>query len=274
MSLISTAHSSPRWLLSFDFDGTLHDPRSRPAIADEFFAELSRLVQQHQARWGINTGRSYEHILEGMADEVLPLQPDWLITSERDIYLRHGEQSWQAHQPWNQQAQQHLHDLLQHAHDVLREIRHLVHVHTGATWIEERDEPAGIISQSEAEMEWIVSQIVPLTSHLSELHWQRNSIYLRFCHRDYHKGSGLAAVAQHWNIPRERIFAIGDSHNDLDKLLPNIAGLLACPANAIEPVKQQIRQHGGYLARKSCSEGVAEALRHFFPATIDAALAD
>ncbi len=265
MSLATSMITQPRWLLSFDFDGTLHDPSGAPAISADCLHELQRVLHEYHACWGINTGRSFGHILEGLAEESLPIEPDWLITSERDIFFRDHQRAWQAHQPWNDRAHQRLHQLLTDAHEVLQQIRHLIHVHTGAAWIEEHDEPAGIISQSEAEMEWIVSQVQRLSTEVPELHWQRNSIYLRFCHRDYHKGSSLATIAAHWNIPRERLFAIGDSHNDLDKLQPRIATQLACPGNAIEPVKLQISQHGGYVARHHYGHGVAEALRHFFP---------
>ena len=55
-------------------------------------------------------------------------------------------------------------------------------------WIDMEGEPAGIISRTVEEMEWIVSRIAPLAGEEPHLSWQRNSIYLRFGHRDFRGG--------------------------------------------------------------------------------------
>ena len=51
-----------------------------------------------------------------------------------------------------------------------------------------------------------------------KFHYQRNTIYLRFCHADYHKGAALAELSRLIEIPRENIFAAGDHHNDISML--------------------------------------------------------
>jgi hypothetical protein len=41
--------------------------------------------------------------------------------------------------------------------------------------------------------------------------------------------------------------------------------MAACPSNAVEDVKQQLADSGGYVAAAAHGAGVIEALRHFFP---------
>ena len=98
---------------------------------------------------------------------------------------------------------------------LLARIRHEIEEHTGAQWLEMDGEPAGVISRTEEEMEWIVGHIAPLVVGEPQLAWQRNTIYLRFGHRDFQKGSSLAEIARMHRLPPARCFAIGDSHNDL-----------------------------------------------------------
>src|SRR6185295_14060430 len=93
--------------------------------------------------------------------------------------------------------------------------------------------------------------------------YQRNGIYLRFCHSDYHKGAALAELARLIDIPRENIFAAGDHHNDVSMLDGRVAAMASCPANAIPEVKAAVGEAGGYIATLEHGAGVHQALRHF-----------
>jgi hydroxymethylpyrimidine pyrophosphatase-like HAD family hydrolase len=95
------------------------------------------------------------------------------------------------------------------------------------------------------------------------LGYQRNTIYLRFGHRGFQKGSTLTRLARHLGIPASRIFAAGDNLNDLPMLDPQVAAYLACPGNSHPVVRETVRHHGGYIARAHTGEGLCEAL-HFF----------
>ncbi len=96
-----------------------------------------------------------------------------------------------------------------------------------------------------------------------KFHYQRNTVYLRFCHADYHKGAALAELARLIDIPRQNIFAAGDHHNDISMLDGKVAAMPACPANAIAQVQDAVRNAGGYVAKSEHGAGVHEALRHF-----------
>lgn len=254
----------PALVLSFDFDGTLHDPASDPPVPRGFFHLIRRLRQSHGALWGINTGRSLEHLRETWTDCCFPFLPDWVVAREREIYFAAGVGGWQPHTSWNRRCEQEIHGLFKHAHALLRRIRQLIEEHTGARWIEWDGEPAGVIARTEEEMEWIIEKVVPLAAEEPRLSWQRNSIYLRFGHRDFHKGSSLSEIARIHRLPPGRCFAIGDSHNDFEMLDPGHAAMIACPGNAVEEIRSHVRKGGGLVTSGAHGHGAMEALRFFF----------
>ena len=228
------------------------------------FALIRRLREEQQVVWGINTGRAMLHMVEGFIESRFPFLPDWVVAREREIHLPNLSGSYVPHLPWNQRCENEIHRLFKHARKLLAHIRHEIEEHTGAQWLEMDGEPAGFIARTEEEMEWIVQRITPLAAAEPCLSWQRNSIYLRFGHRDFHKGSCLAEIARLYHLPADRCFAMGDGYNDLDMLDPAHAGMTACPANAATVIREQITANGGLITRAHHGAGAIEALEHFF----------
>jgi HAD superfamily hydrolase (TIGR01484 family) len=258
------APPSPTAILSFDFDGTLHHSGSEPPVPLAFFAVIRKLREEQGVVWGINTGRSMAQVVEGLVESRFPFLPDWVVAREREIFFPNNFGRWLPHAKWNKRCEKEIHGLFKHARKLLRHLRHEIEAHTGARWIEMDGEPAGIISQSEEEMEWIVEHIQPLVVAEPHLSWQRNSIYLRFGHRDFQKGSSMAEVAAIYGLAVDQRFAIGDSYNDLEMLDSANAGMIACPGNAVAAVKAQVHAAGGWLAQAHYGDGSVEALVHFF----------
>jgi HAD superfamily hydrolase (TIGR01484 family) len=256
--------ASPSCLLSFDFDGTLHHAGSQPPVPMGFFTRIKELREQRGAVWGINTGRSMPHMVEGFLESDFPFLPDWVVAREREIYFPCASGSWLPFSEWNQHVAHEIHTLFEHLRPLLNHIRDEIESHTGAQWLNMEGEPAGVIAQSVEEMEWILDQIEPLAAAEPHLSWQRNSIYLRFGHRDFQKGSSLRQIAKHYAFGTECCFAIGDSHNDFEMLDPATAGMLACPANAVPEIQQKIRSVGGIVTQACYGEGSIEALAHYF----------
>lgn len=252
-------------VLAFDFDGTLHDPAEEPPVPPEFFEMLLRLRHRHALVWGINTGRSLAQMVDAFTESAFPFLPDWVVAREREIYFPGGFDRWLPHETWNRTCERQIHGLFKSARKLLDKIRHQIEEATGARWIAMDGEPAGIIARTDEEMEWIVGRLRLLASAEPQLSWQRNSIYLRFGHRDFQKGSSLSEVARHYALGSPRCFAIGDSHNDLEMLDPRHAEMIACPGNAVAEVKQRVAALGGYVAQALHGAGVIEAVRHFFP---------
>jgi hydroxymethylpyrimidine pyrophosphatase-like HAD family hydrolase len=102
-----------------------------------------------------------------------------------------------------------------------------------------------------------------MCARLPAFGYQRNTIYVRFCHEAYSKGTALGELARLLDLSHEHVFAAGDHHNDLPMLDGRFARWTACPSNSCDEVKVTVQTAGGYLARGVASEGVVEALRHF-----------
>ena len=230
-----------------------------------FFEEIRRLRETRRAVWGINTGRSMPQVVEGLIESRFPFLPDWVVAREREIYFPNHFGRFLPHTDWNKRCEKDIHKLFKNSRKVLKKIRHEVEEHTGAQYIEMDGEPAGLISRTEEEMEWIVAHIAPIMAEVPELGWQRNSIYLRFGHRNYQKGSTLTEVARLHGLGTAQTFAAGDSHNDIEMLSAAHSGFAACPANAVGAIRDAVASRGGLITGAAHGYGVVEALRAYLP---------
>jgi len=250
-------------LLSTDFDGTLVCRTGEPFLHTGCM-ELIRDLQERGAAWAINTGRSVDLLESGLLDFSFPFRPDFILTSERDVF-RPGANGnkWEPFGAWNDHCAREHAALFSASSSVLNQIIEFVNGGTKARIIYEPEGPAGLITSKEEEMDRVVQFIEQARNGQPKFHYQRNTIYLRFCHADYHKGAALAELARLLGVPREEIFAAGDNHNDVSMLDGKFAGLAACPANSVDEVKDVVRQARGYVAKQDCGAGVHEALVHF-----------
>ena len=138
-------------LISTDFDGTLVSHASDP-VFDRDCMELIRELQCGGAIWAINTGRSVALLEEGLEDFAFPLQPDFILTSERDVF-RPTADGWEPFGDWNARCAQAHAELYDSASAILAEVVDFVSRQTKARVIYEADEPAGLIATSEEEMD-------------------------------------------------------------------------------------------------------------------------
>jgi HAD superfamily hydrolase (TIGR01484 family) len=256
--------AAPAAVLSFDFDGTLHDPAEDPPVPPEVFGLLRELRGSHGVVWGVNTGRSMPQIMDGFIESRFPFLPDWVVAREHEIYFPNAFGRWLPDASWNKSAHKEIERLFKRSRKLLKRIRAEIAEHTGAQWMEIAHEPAGMVARTNEEMDWITLRVAELIGGESDLGWQRNSIYMRFGHRRYQKGSSLTEIARRYGLGAAACFAIGDSHNDFEMLHPDHAGMAACPSNAVDEIKEVIRVNGGYLAESAHGAGVVEALRHYF----------
>src|SRR3989449_362638 len=250
-------------LLSVDFDGTLVSRNGEPVL-DARCMELIRELQEAGAIWAINTGRSVDLLESGLTDFSFPMRPDFILTSERDVFRR-GENGakWEAFGDWNERCAREHAELFNSAQSVLAEVVDFVNQKTKARLIYHSEGLEGLIAADDEEMKRITKFIEKARAKQPKFHYQRNTVYLRFCHADYHKGAALAELARLIDIPRQNIFAAGDHHNDISMLDGKVAAMPACPANAIEEVKTGGGGWRGSIDQRPHGAGVREALQFF-----------
>ena len=252
-----------RGVLSFDFDGTLHLPELSPPVSSDFF-EMVRELRDRGYIWGINTGRSQMQMVEGFLEGRFTFFPDFLVAREREIYTPGKFGRWVPVKEWQRRSEKAQKLVFKKAKKLLLEVREFVESETDAEWVVQPGDPAGIVATSIEEMAKIIDFVEEHRGRCEMLGYLRNSIYLRFSHKDYHKGSAVREVMRLSGVGREDVFVIGDGHNDLDKLHPDVAGMIACVGNAHDEVKSHVREYGGYVAEGEGSLGSMEALEHFF----------
>jgi HAD superfamily hydrolase (TIGR01484 family) len=257
---------SPIRLLSMDFDGTLVRDWAPPPYPEVLVRTLNRL-RHNGVLIAINTGRTIHHVEEGLEYTGFPVRPDFALTTEREVFRWNGS-TWEDYGEWNSQCREKHDSLYTKVEDLLRELEEHVESKTAATLFYEESRLCGVIATTNSEMDEICQFVAAQCLAFPDFAYQRNSIYLRFCHAAYHKGAALAELQRLTDISSDHTFAAGDNFNDLPMLNLNFARFLACPSNAIEDVKQTVRNQGGFIATKDSGLGVDEALRYFFPGLV------
>src|SRR5437763_6189126 len=250
-------------LLSIDFDGTLVSRVSEPVL-DAQCMELIRELQRAGAIWAINTGRSVDLLESGLADFAFPIRPDFILPTERDVFRRgRNGDNWEPFGDWNERCARDHAELFSSVETVIAEFVDFVTQKTKARLLYNWEGLEGLVAENDEEMERITDFIKRARAEHPKLDYQRNTVYLRFCHADYHKGAALAELARLIQVPRENIFAAGDHHNDISMLDGKFAAMPSCPVNAIAEVKTAVRAADGYVAESAHGAGVYEALMHF-----------
>jgi hypothetical protein len=249
-------------LLSTDFDGTLVDHYARPPVVTGLFELLER-AQECGVFWAVNTGRELAHIEEGLHEFAFPVQPDFVLTAEREVFHRGKNGEWQDFGDWNARCYRAHDALFAAAGPFLAEVRGFLEREVHANPIYEGERMIGLAAASEEEMDRVCEFLDRERVRLPGFHYHRNTVYVRFSHEDYSKGTALGELSRLTGIPREEVFATGDHYNDLPMLDGRHARWIACPGNAVEAVQKQVRAAEGYIATAPASGGVVEALGHF-----------
>src|SRR5262245_61136750 len=99
------SNSSPNIRLpNTDFDGTSVWQAASPPVSQELFAMLQAL-HANGVKWAVNTGRTLGHLEDGLRREFrFPVEPDFVIVEERDIYRRTRNGGWEPFGEWNQRS--------------------------------------------------------------------------------------------------------------------------------------------------------------------------
>lgn len=248
----------PIQLISTDFDGTLHADYETPPVPERL-QELIGGLQQRGAKWVINTGRDLSSLMEGLGRAHLSIQPDWLVTVEREIYFREGHRFFPL-QPWNGDCERAHRELFKAVEKDLPRLFKWVNGKFQASVYSDAYSPFCLIAGTNADADDIEAHLTDYCESVPNLTVVRNDVYARFSHAAYSKGTALAEITRQLGWTRECVFAAGDHFNDLPMLRDEHACWLVAPANAIPVVKEAVWREGGYVSDRHCGHGVADGL--------------
>lgn len=249
-------------LLSTDFDGTLVNHGAEPPVAPALL-EAFGLLRLRGCLWAVNTGRELAHIIDGLREFDFPFEPDYVLTAEREVFHRGAGGRWQDFGDWNSRCAAAHEMLFEQSSRLLADILDFLSGLPGGEPIYMGGRMVGVVTANDEDMDRLCAFLEQERARVPGFHFMRNTIYVRFCHEDYSKGTALGELARLCGIGREFIFAVGDHFNDLPMLDGTHAKWVACPGNSVEAVKSAVRRAGGYVANGFCGDGVVEALDYF-----------
>jgi HAD superfamily hydrolase (TIGR01484 family) len=251
----------PIKLISTDFDGTMFAEFENPPIPEELQAQIGDL-QSRGAKWVINTGRDMSSLMEALARAGITIEPDFLVLVEREIHLHH-ESQYVALEEWNGPCHRAHGELFARVHADLPEIVGWVSARFHARIYEDAYSPFCLIAGNNSDADVIHEYLIEYAKRIPNLTVVRNDVYARFSHEAYNKGTALAELTRRLGINSESVFAAGDHLNDLPMLSREHARWLAAPSNAVDAVKNQVREEGGYVSDLSHGRGVAAAMKYY-----------
>jgi hydroxymethylpyrimidine pyrophosphatase-like HAD family hydrolase len=248
-------------LYCFDFDGTLVDEHPHPSVHPELNAFLQS-VHNRGGVWTVNSGRTLDHILEGLTEHGIRPLPDFIMARERELYApSRGLHRWVEMGSWNRRAETEHRRFLDTHRAFFRRVQQFLEQETRAEWVVGLEETPCIVASSEREMNRISVYLDEVMRHDDVLAYERNGIYLRFSHVKYNKGTVLLELARQLRISSTETCSAGDNHNDVAMLRPEVARYRVCPANAITEVQSLVRDTpGGWVGKQRASFGILEGI--------------
>jgi len=251
----------PIKLISTDFDGTLHAEHEDPPVPHDL-QDLIASLQARGAKWVINTGRDLGSLMETLGRAHIRIKPDYVIVVEREIYC-HRETRYVDLPEWNNQCRtMHAELFARVSRDVPR-LAEWVNRRNRATVYSDPYSPFCIIADTNDEMDAIQQMMEAYCVEVPGLTVVRNDVYSRFSHVAFNKGTALAELGRLLGVTAAETFAAGDHYNDIPMLSGLYAKCIVCPDNAIEPIKQLVRQQNGYISHQPWGHGVARGLEHY-----------
>lgn len=255
----------PRYLFSFDFDDTLFTLGGPAEERRVFFSLMRRLREECGLLWGINTGRDPVYLREGLMDmfhdDTDAFAPDFTVTMERHVHMADEEGRLMPSVPWNDACAVAHDDLFSRYGAMLEDLMdHLEDRFSRLDLRRQSNDAFSLIVNEARGLDEVACVIQDTVGPYDEIVTQRAGPYLRFSHRDYHKGSALAFVASRFGVSAAHMAIFGDGHNDLDAMRHLPEAFRCCPSNAAEEVKAMVACGHGYISPEPRTRGVLDGL--------------
>lgn len=247
-----------------DVDGTLVGHRVGFEQYQAFRRYMGVLRDKYGARWVICTGRSlrsFRHVFRPMM--MLGIVPDYVISRHAYIYERKSV-GWVPHGVWNLRVR-----WLQWRHEwkvrqaIPRMRRQMLRKNPFARVVLESR--GRITFQFEDEgatrfgMEII--QLVAQSSRYLQVFQYPCEVDVRAI--PFTKGLAISELARRIGVTPERVLVVGDGHNDISMMQPEVARWTSCPVNAAPEVIEAVHEAGGHIASSHSLLGVLETLKAY-----------
>ena len=252
--------SLPIKLISTDFDGTLFAEFENPPIPEAVQTRIGDL-QSRGAKWVINTGRDMSSLMEALGRARISVEPDYLVLVEREIHC-HVDSQYVGLEEWNDACVRAHAELFARVRFDLPRIVAWISARFHARLYEDAYSPFCLVAGNNGDANAIHEYLNEYAHSIPHLTVVRNDVYARFGHEAFNKGTSLAEITRRLGLNPEVVFAAGDWLNDLPMLSRRYARWLAAPDNAVEAVKQAVRQQEGFVSKLSHGEGVVEGLEY------------
>src|SRR5438046_8437687 len=159
-------------LLSTDFDGTLV-AHGTDSTLDRGCMEHIEKLQNDGVIWAINTGRSVDLLESGLTDFEFPIHPDFILTSERDIFRPSSNGGkWEPFGDWNERVAREHAKLYGSAESVLAEVVDFVNQKTKARLLYHTAGLEGLVAESEEELDRVTKFIDKAREKQPKFHYQ------------------------------------------------------------------------------------------------------
>ena len=198
-------------LLSTDFDGTLVAHGSDPVL-DRGCMEYIEELQANGVIWAINTGRSVDLLESGLADFEFPVHPDFILTSERDIFRPSSNGGkWEPYGDWNERVARDHAELFHSAKSVLAEVVDFVNQKTKARLLYHSAGLEGLVADSEEELDRVTKFIDQARRRPAEISLPAEHRLPALLSRRLPQGHGPGRVVTLARDPARRNFRRGRS---------------------------------------------------------------
>lgn len=251
-------------MLVTDLDGTLLGPKPEFAHYNTFREMIDRLRQTPGFNWVICTGRSFRSFkLIFLPLRSFGIKPDYIITSHAYIYQT---KTWgySPHLLWNAHIRNLQWRLMLRMHMALPRMRKVLAKNVPFARVTSFDSfHVGFRFENDdttaRAMDVLTNAARPY--RFLQVFRHRNEVEVHMV--PFTKGLSLQELARELAVAPDHILAIGDGHNDISMMTPEIARYCACPANAVPEIIEHVHAHGGHIAQAICLEGVLEIVQAF-----------
>lgn len=247
-----------------DMDGTLLGHRAGFDQHQEFKRHIDTMRSFYGVKWVICTGRSLRSFKKAFRSMMmLGIAPDYVIARHAYIYER-KRAGYLPHVTWNVRVRwlQWLHEwrvrraIPRMGRAMLRKnpFARIAYRNRRRITFQFEDESAARFGVE------IVREVAKATRYLQVFEYPGEV--------DVHaipftKGLAVSEMARHLGVPAEKILVVGDGHNDISMMVPEVARWTACPVNAAAEVLETVNRTGGHIAAEHSLAGVLEILKAY-----------